>query len=154
MKTPQHYIFRIILTLLTLICFFPKTVSAQNLKQHQWQYRVLILKTNSTQSKTYKTQIIELKNASEELCERKLILYQVVGETYELTDFTGTPLKKLGQISESFKKSYLNSEEDFEIRLIGLDGGTKLHQYKLLDTNELFKIIDVMPMRRAELSNN
>ena len=42
----------------------------------------------------------------------------------------------------------------FEVILIGLDGGEKLRQTKVLETDKLFAIIDGMPMRRSEIIKN
>ena len=39
----------------------------------------------------------------------------------------------------------------FEITLFGKDGGTKLSRSTLLEPEELFAIIDAMPMRRDEI---
>jgi hypothetical protein len=39
----------------------------------------------------------------------------------------------------------------FSVTLIGKDGGEKLRRTKLLAPEELFAIIDAMPMRRAEI---
>lgn len=40
---------------------------------------------------------------------------------------------------------------EFSIVLIGKDGGEKLRRNSLLTTRELFSMVDVMPMRRAEM---
>ncbi|WP_345165985.1 DUF4174 domain-containing protein [Algibacter aquimarinus] len=41
-----------------------------------------------------------------------------------------------------------------ELLLIGLDGGIKLRQSKMLYCKDLFSVIDVMPMRKSEINNN
>ena len=45
-------------------------------------------------------------------------------------------------------------QADFEVLLIGLDGGKKLQQNLLLSTQQLFDKIDAMPMRAQELRKN
>ena len=53
----------------------------------------------------------------------------------------------------SYELSFvLNEKEDFEVILIGLDGGIKLQRTKILTKEDLFKITDSMPMRRDELT--
>ena len=42
-------------------------------------------------------------------------------------------------------------KSDFRVLLIGLDGGKKLDQTKMLSVKKLFNIIDSMPMRQAEI---
>ncbi len=48
---------------------------------------------------------------------------------------------------------YNSNARDFKIMLIGLDGGVKLEQHKVLTSKELFSTIDSMPMRSSELRN-
>lgn len=45
-------------------------------------------------------------------------------------------------------------KSDFRVLLIGLDGGKKLDQTKMLSVKKLFNIIDSMPMRQAEIQKN
>ena len=42
-------------------------------------------------------------------------------------------------------------EESFRIVLIGKDGGVKLDQAKGISIQEVFDLIDTMPMRQAEI---
>lgn len=51
--------------------------------------------------------------------------------------------------SQSMKK--LRNETGFEIILIGKDGGVKKRKTSLMQTDELFGIIDSMPMRQSEM---
>jgi len=48
---------------------------------------------------------------------------------------------------------WTDPDSGFEILLIGLDGGVKLRQDEVIDTETLFARIDAMPMRRQELNN-
>ena len=56
---------------------------------------------------------------------------------------------------DKWKKSSLfekySENGQFEVILIGLDGGVKLRKSELLSSEELFTVIDGMPMRRAEI---
>ncbi|OHX63799.1 hypothetical protein NH26_24710 [Flammeovirga pacifica] len=47
-----------------------------------------------------------------------------------------------------------DKRKDFEVVLIGLDGGVKLRQSTILSKKALYDKIDSMPMRRAELQEN
>jgi hypothetical protein len=44
--------------------------------------------------------------------------------------------------------------KNFEVFLIGLDGGIKIKQTKPITLEELYQKIDAMPMRRSELRKN
>ncbi len=48
----------------------------------------------------------------------------------------------------------LRSQTGFEVMLIGKDGGVKKRKTTLLTPEELFDIIDAMPMRQSEMRKN
>ncbi|MGD1842832.1 MAG: DUF4174 domain-containing protein [Thermonemataceae bacterium] len=124
---------------------------AQQLEEHQWENRVLIVKTTDEQSQKYQQQLKEFKKATEGLSERKLVLYQVVGNSYQLTDYQNPQANTSGKVSQALNQKFLKEKELFEVILIGLDGGVKRQKTTLLTQEELFGLIDAMPMRKAEM---
>jgi len=128
-------------------------LNGQNLEQHEWKDRILIINAESEASKTYQNQIEELRNSSSALKERKLVIYQVIGNKYELVDFDTKEIKAGGKISENMGVDILTDTVPFEIILIGLDGGIKLRKADIIRKEELFNLIDSMPMRSSELRN-
>ena len=127
--------------------------NGQNLEKHEWKDRILIVKAESEASKTYQNQIEELKNSSAALKERKLLVYQVIGNKYELIDYDNAKIIASGEVSNKINENILNKNIPFEIILIGLDGGIKLKKSDMIRKEELFNIIDSMPMRSSELRN-
>ncbi|MCP4884145.1 MAG: DUF4174 domain-containing protein [Flavobacteriales bacterium] len=128
-------------------------LNGQNLEQHEWNDRILIVKAESEASKTYQNQIEELRNSSSALKERKLMIYQVIGNKYELVDYDNPEIIGSGEVSNQMNVNILNKKIPFEIILIGLDGGIKLKKSDIIRKEELFNLIDSMPMRSSELSN-
>lgn len=131
--------------MLTLFCV---SISfGQNLGKHQWKQRVLIITSKDTN--LLQQQIDSLTKNMKGLQERKLAIYQVTPEGYakgtRRTNWTKTT---------DFYKEVKKRKKDFEVILIGLDGGVKLRQTKLLRLDKLFALIDGMPMRRLEMRNN
>jgi hypothetical protein len=57
-------------------------------------------------------------------------------------------------LSNNTFERYKSHTHQNEIVLIGLDGGVKLRQNEFLGCEDLFAIIDGMPMRRRELKGN
>ena len=55
--------------------------------------------------------------------------------------------------NESEYKKYDVEPNKFTLLLIGKDGGEKLRSTKPVKTEAIFKLIDSMPMRQAEMSN-
>ena len=118
----------------------------QNLKQHQWEQRVLIVA--SKQSDLLERQIDSLNQNLLGLEERKLVIYQVtpMGYTVGVQNDNFVPTAR-------FYRDIRRTKKDFEVILIGLDGGVKLRQTELLTLEKLFTLIDGMPMRRSEIRN-
>jgi len=119
---------------------------AQSLDQHQWQDRILLVFTNDLVDETFQNQLQDLSKDESGLEERKLVVYSITPSQFS-TDL------QLNQWTSSSKdlQSYKKSAHSFEVVLIGLDGGVKLRQTELLPVEDLFALIDGMPMRRAEL---
>ncbi|WP_215226855.1 DUF4174 domain-containing protein [Echinicola shivajiensis] len=127
----------------------PFGLRAQNLSNHQWKDRVLIIKTTDRNDSTYKHQIGELENYNTELEERKLFIYQINDDQYKEGLSPDSTWNKIKTINDKF----IVLKSKFEIILIGLDGSVKLRQNKYLAPHQLFGKIDSMPMRRQELKN-
>ncbi|NNL15890.1 MAG: DUF4174 domain-containing protein [Flavobacteriaceae bacterium] len=125
------------------------TTHSQNLSDHLWKNRVLLVVSKTLDNSLYLGQIKELKNHEQGLKERKLIAYHI------------TPAKfKKGlennnwELSKSLYKTYNKSNTEYKIILIGLDGGIKHQQNEVLSCSDLFSIIDGMPMRQQEIGQN
>ena len=125
----------------------------QDLEKHKWTNRVLIVKTVDAESNKYQEQIKEFTNSPEELIDRKLILYKIVNNDFTLTNYKNSALNSSGKISGKLAKNILDAKENFEVILIGLDGGIKIQQTKILTKEHLFNTIDAMPMRQNEMKN-
>ncbi|WP_046757585.1 DUF4174 domain-containing protein [Kordia jejudonensis] len=141
-------IYKQFIIIISLFSFM--TIHAQDLENHRWEDRILIIKTTSIASKTYQAQRKQFEASQEALKERKFVVYTIIGEDFELINYQNRKLNTSGKITGKLAK-ILHNNEDFEVILIGLDGGIKLRQTKILTKEELFRIIDSMPMRRSEM---
>jgi len=124
---------------------------SQDLSMHKWKNRLIIISTNDLENSLFKKQLKELKEYPKGLTERRLLIYQVKDMKYregleDNKEWKNVETKYL----INFQK---DSNSNFEIILIGLDGRVKLQQSKVLSTDELFSIIDAMPMRIQEIEN-
>jgi hypothetical protein len=54
------------------------------------------------------------------------------------------------RIAETFHNTK-SSDTDFEAILIGIDGTVKLRRKRAIEIEELFELIDSMPMRKEEI---
>ena len=138
--------------LIILGCASFVNLNAQNLEKHTWKNRILVVKTSDSSSEIYQEQIKEFRNSTDELKVRKFVFYKITGDHFELIDFVNNELNDSGKTAGKSIGMILNDKENFEVILIGLDGGIKLEQTDVLRKEALFNIVDAMPMRRNELS--
>ena len=136
--------------LLLLVTFlFTSNAYCQDLKEHQWKNRLVLIITKDLTSNIFKRQNETLASKTEELKQRKILIYKIIPENYQF-EYSN---KNTIQNDKMFRK-YNKADSMFKLILIGLDGGIKLEQTEFLSTEKLFAIIDGMPMRRSEIRNN
>lgn len=136
----------IYLTLLMLL--FINTMNAQILKPYQWENRIVLILTNDENAEKYQKQLAVFQSDKAGLKDRKLVIGKVMPKQYCL----GLDKSNWVQSPELYR-DFHSKNTDFEVILIGLDGGVKLRQNEILNLEKLFATIDVMPMRQAELKN-
>ena len=124
-------------------------LSAQNLKKHQWIYRLILIISSDLKSEIYTSQIKEFKTSAKAFNERKLLTYYVLPKSYR----HGNSSDNKWLDGSELYTTYNPSNSNFKVILIGLDGRPKVEQSELLTSKELFSIIDGMPMRRSEIKN-
>ena len=139
------------LSILALLSLWSATVVGQDLSPHLWKNRVLLIKSSTEISDIYEKQLHVFNDSIEGLKERKLVMYQLIGDKYKYTDFQNSDNKATWKPNTKTLDSYLESKDTFRVTLMGLDGGIKLEQNALLTIKQLFDLIDSMPMRRLEL---
>ena len=123
-------------------------VNAQNMESHTWKNRVLLLLTQDINNTDYKNQIKELQACNNGLLDRKLIVYQITKTGYMI----GLSDTSKWQKSSQVYKEYQKANAPIQVILIGLDGGIKLRETDFISCEALFRVIDVMPMRKSELN--
>ena len=121
-------------------------MSAQDLASHEWKDRLLLVLTTENSIDLYKEQMNVLNAKIEGLEERKLVIYSVMPGKYK----KGIHAEQWMQ-STRLNDQYRQDEKEFEVILLGLDGGVKLRQSEVLSIEKLFETIDAMPMRRNEM---
>ncbi len=125
------------------------TLFSQNVENYQWRKRVVIVYTSDIHSDVYRNQIADLISDMPSWEERKLVLIQVSQNQYKM----GTDEDASWQDIEhkDFWARAQKLKDPFTFELIGLDGGSKYVSNHFLPREQLFALIDGMPMRKAEL---
>ena len=132
------------LVLLLISC----SIQCQDLSQHQWKARLILLLTDDESDSVYNQQLSILNSDADGVKERKLIVYTILPEKYKVQEALNFQWYSGSSTYDKYKKT----PGSFEFVLIGLDGGVKKRKAgSPMKLNELYGTIDGMPMRRAEL---
>ena len=139
---------RVIILLFIGQAFFIRyqTAMAQDLTSLRWQNRIVVIQADGPENQELQKQIAIFASEEEGLSERKLVVFQNIGDNT-------TNLYKANEeiaLSPYVQKTLQRMDSNFKILLIGLDGSVKLKQASAVTVNQLFDLIDIMPMRRAE----
>lgn len=134
--------------LLGILLFMSLNLNAQQLQQHRWQNRLLLIVDKTADSAKSIAQLALLQQDVAALKERKLLVYQFTTKGYKkgFSD-TDTWLTTTAKTAIALSKN-----KPFSVYLIGLDGGVKMEKHHLVKPTTIFSLIDGMPMRQAELN--
>ncbi|CAA6679018.1 Unannotated [Lentimonas sp. CC4] len=143
MTVMKHRSFIISLMLGLLTTMQLSATEVEWLKQFRWEQRIILVKVAKGNSRPV---VDTLKAAQEDIKERAILWFVIDGPSV-VTNYQGEPQLDL---SIQLSNVYYAEEHRYGVCLIGKDGGLK-HRQKRLDLDELFRRIDAMPMRRAEM---
>lgn len=121
------------------------TLNGQPIAKHQWKDRLLLLFSNRQDDAVALQQLKRFRNDTAALKERDLLIYRISPKI--VTGPEGEP----EITSEWFYKYYHVGKDEFNLILIGKDGGEKLRSEELIEVQKVFDLIDSMPMRQAEM---
>ena len=133
---------------MVLSFLFSGSGHAQDLRPLRWQNRVLLLYTDNLMHPQYQKMEEALLMEEKEVDARKLVVYTILGQKVS----RGLPAKTW-QDDLPLREASQNLGKGFGLELIGLDGGVKYRSTSAVSLQELWALIDGMPMRRAELKN-
>ena len=117
---------------------------SQGLEQYSWEHRLVLIMNPEGEHPLEHKQLEIFKAYKNEIMDRDLILLLVTDS--EVFDAEGN--------SVELSKDQLPYSNFSGIILIGKDGGVKLRKPFLVSPQEIFDLIDSMPMRRAEMKKS
>ncbi|MDR5761386.1 DUF4174 domain-containing protein [Caballeronia sp. LZ035] len=112
-----------------------------SVEQYAWQKRLLIVFAGNADSAALSKQRATIKG-SKGFTERDLLVIEVIGD-----DVQG-----VGDSASALRQRYGVKAGTFRVLLVGKDGGVKLDSHEPIESRDLFKTIDAMPMRKQEAS--
>ena len=138
-----------IIALILMTTSLMSDIYSQNLEEYQWQKRIFLVISDHEKNNHFVNQIKELNSNKIGLKERKLLIISVLPDQYKIGLTNGN-----WQSSNKLYKKYKAKGISFKVILIGLDGTIKSEKNDLMSNQELFSLIDKMPMRQREIRGN
>ncbi len=118
-----------------------------NLSELRWEKRVLLIFTDDVSNPDFGRQMQLLESDPEGLEIRKLVRF-ILPENGASAAYENQPLSS--ESAAQIRNRYAD-ERPFTFILIGKDGGEKLRSHEVVEIEDLFAIIDRMPMRAREI---
>ena len=133
--------------LLFTLIMFCMGLQAQDLSQHRWKDRVILLFAANAQDSVFKEQFALLTLEKWEVTERDLIIYQI----FPTHGYDPKGKQLSASFCQSLRRRHRIETDAFQFILIGKDSGVKKRAAEAVSRESLFGLIDRMPMRRAEM---
>jgi len=122
-------------------------MSTFNLAHYRWKKRLLLLFSPSIDDEAYLKQMEDIKGMIAKIKDRDLIIFQLFKNGDGYYDNEIIPFEECRRIYQDLQVN----EEKFSILLIGKDGSVKMNEQHYVKTENIFYIIDQMPMRQREM---
>lgn len=125
----------------------PYQVDSLDLRDFRWKNRIILLFGYHSRQESFQIQRALLANQSNGMRERDLLLFQVF--KMEEGKYLEKKIKK--SWAHELRQDFRVGSRDFCVILLGKDGGVKLKSNKVVPVQEIFSLIDGMPMRQREM---
>jgi len=135
------------LTLSAGVVWAGKSMDDMDLGKYRWKNRLLFLFSPSPEVPDFRTLSEELNRHSDGLRERDLLIFRVLEQapssldSQEITTLEATSLRRRFGITLG----------NFTVVLVGKDGTVKLKRQGPIALEDIFALIDSMPMRQREM---
>ena len=141
--------FFVILTTLILATWSTHLLAADSLKALQWEKRPLLLFAKSRSFAPLDQQVDQLRSYRPDLEERDMVVLSTTGrqETSAAIGYVSINRGTARQLKRRFEPA----NKGLTVILVGKDGAEKARWQQVVDPQEIFDIIDAMPMRQDEM---
>ena len=123
--------------------------AARLMPELTWQKRVLLTFSPNERHAAFRRQGALLDAVDAGLPERDMTVIQVFADGRVAIDGDLNPTS-----ASSFYRRFSVTNDEFRVILVGKDGTVKLDRVSAVSGDDLFALIDAMPMRRLEMLQN
>ncbi len=144
--------FKLILLMMTIAAILP--INGRNamarpldLTQFQWKNRLLFVFAPNRNHPMFDSLHDSLAAHQADIADRDLVVFEILE-----SDSSSMNTKYISsQTALSLRKRYNVNQGEFAVILVGKDGGIKLNRQNETRLEDIFALIDAMPMRREEI---
>lgn len=123
--------------------------AAQLMPELVWEKRVLLVFAPDARDDGLQRQQVILEAIGGGLIERDILVIRAFADNRVFIDE-----QSHGQSAASFYRRFGVNANEFRVILVGKDGTVKLDRDSAVTGNDLFALVDSMPMRRYEMLQN
>ncbi|RDV15552.1 DUF4174 domain-containing protein [Pontibacter diazotrophicus] len=128
-----------------------QTKSSGNiLEQYKWKKRPLLIFAPSAENPAYVRQKELIQADKAALNDRDMVVIELIGQDKVYVNGT----RQKGQHGQDLRSRFQVPQEAFSVILIGKDGTEKQRNNGTVALENIFGLIDQMPMRRQEMREN
>jgi hypothetical protein len=125
----------------------PAMASTPDLSQYTWKNRLLLLFAPDRSHPYFESLQQALMERRADAMVRDLVVFEILASGTSRVD--GADIDS--NTSRSLQERFQISPSDFSVILIGKDGGIKLKRGEQTNLEDIFGLIDSMPMRQEEI---
>jgi hypothetical protein len=139
-----------ILTVIVIASIFasqPATTMDVDITHLQWKKRLLLLFAAESGQPNFQRLANEISSRQTDVDDRDLVVFEILeSETSRMNRSRIEPQK-----AASIREQFGIAPNSFTVILVGKDGGIKLKRNDQVRLEEIFRLIDSMPMRQDEI---
>ena len=129
--------------------FIAPQASAETLATYRSENRPLLIFAPDRQNRNYKLQTDALMIRETDIRERDMAVILITGSHEQPAIMPGPPAPNVS--AADLRKAHGIGSDQFAVILIGKDGGEKGRWREAVSPDEIFAMIDAMPMRQREM---
>jgi hypothetical protein len=137
----------IIISLMLIASSLNAEETPMDLSQFQWKNRLLFLFAPNRSHPSFNVLQKSIETQQAEVVDRDLVIFEVLE-----TGTSRMDTKDLDpQVAQSLRDKFDARPGRFAVILVGKDGGIKMNRQDPTQLEDIFALIDAMPMRREEM---
>ena len=124
--------------------------SSFDLKEYRWENRLLVVFAEQSTTSAYQVLITDIDRLRDDFDDRDMVLISLFEK--ETSIAADRSIDK--DIADQLRQKFEVKPGSYRVFLIGKDGGIKRKGGSEVSLQDLFGLIDTMPMRRNEMRRN